>query len=286
MNPRASNALGNFVLTTADGTKLAATLVAPVEPGGIIVIASAMAVRRRLYFAFAKFAATQGFAVLVFDYRGVAESLTGPPRHSNVDLRDWGRQDIEAAIVHMSERFAGLPLYFLGHSVGGQVLPLAPSAAKFKAIALVGAQSGSWQHRPALFALALAAVWFVIMPSVIILFGFVPARLMGGTALPGSVARTWAHWGRHSEYIMADGETVRRAFDAIKAPVCAFSFSDDMLYAPPKSVDALLRWYGGKTQHTHLRPEDLGHKKIGHFGCFSSRFRTSLWPRVLEVFSA
>jgi predicted alpha/beta hydrolase len=103
-----------------DGYELAATAFVPSRPlRAAVVLNSATAVPRRIYRGFATYLAQRDFAVLTYDYRGVADSrpqkLAGFPAR----MRDWVSLDASAALEHVRELWPGVPLCAIGHSVGG-----------------------------------------------------------------------------------------------------------------------------------------------------------------------
>jgi predicted alpha/beta hydrolase len=75
-----------------DGYELAATAFVPSRPlRAAVVLNSATAVPRRIYRGFATYLAQRDFAVLTYDYRGVADSR--PPKLAGFParMRDWVR---------------------------------------------------------------------------------------------------------------------------------------------------------------------------------------------------
>ena len=62
----------HLTLEAGDGHPLAATLYEPARPLAAVQINSATGVPRRYYAAYARVHAAQGFAVLGYDYRGLA----------------------------------------------------------------------------------------------------------------------------------------------------------------------------------------------------------------------
>ena len=82
-------------LTCADGQRLqghffAARGDAAAAP---VLISPATGVRQQFYWRFADWLASQGHATLVFDYRGIGQSLHGWLADSRAWLVDWGLQD-------------------------------------------------------------------------------------------------------------------------------------------------------------------------------------------------
>ena len=82
-----------------------------------------------------------------------------------------------------------------------------------------------------------------------------------------------------------DAPERRRAYAAIRAPILAWSFTDDG-YAPPASVDALLAYFSGAKIESRRRSPSGMDGPIGHFGFFRDRFRETLWTETAEWLAA
>jgi predicted alpha/beta hydrolase len=242
----------------------------------------AFAVRRRYYAAFAAFLAERGAAVLTYDYRGVGDSA--PPRLRGFAARmsDWGERDTEGALRWLAERFPGLAPRIAGHSAGGQVLGMAPSAARVERALFVACQSGWWGHWSGWHRARLLAVWHFAIPVTANLFGYLPGFLGIGLAVPRGVALEWAWWGRHPDYLLRGGGPRRRAaYAALAFPLVSVSLADDLDLAPPRAVQALVEMYPGtRGEHRRLAPADFGRPRVGHFGFFRREVGGSRWEEL------
>ncbi len=88
--------------------------------GRSVIVGPATAVAQTYYFKFCTYLAEQGFDVLTFDYRGVAQSKLRPIRdYRDIGFSAWAEHDYPAVIEHMHALHPGQPLYIVGHSVGG-----------------------------------------------------------------------------------------------------------------------------------------------------------------------
>ena len=267
-----------------DGYTLAGTVYTPDTPAPpTVVIASATAVRRRYYDAFARFLASRGFRVLTFDYRGIGDSRPPSLRGFPAVMHEWGELDLSAVVDWAGKQWPGAPLLIVGHSVGGQLAGFVDSLDKVQAMLSVGAQSGYWRHWPrGPKAARMALNWYALIPGVARALGYVPGFLGIGEDLPAGVAREWAAWGRRPHYLF-DGYPERVArFARYRGPLRAHSFSDDP-YAPRAAVAALLAFYAGApVEHLHRAPAELAVPAVGHFGFFRERFRDSLWMEAAQ----
>ena len=93
----------------------------------------------------------------------------------------------------------------------------------------------------------------------------------------------WSRWGRTRGWAYADAAmAVHRAASAICAPVHLWNISDDLVYAPPRAVDALAEVFRHAAVQRHeLTPQDVGRKRLGHFGAFRREPGALLWRRLL-----
>ncbi len=270
-------------LETDDGYRLGCDLFESPTPKARALIASAMGVKRSWYRAFARGLAEAGIECLTLDYRGVGDSLHGPLRALETSLHDWAERDLAAGLRFLRARTPELPLFWIGHSVGGQLLGLMREVDDLKGAVLVASQSGYWRnwHTP-LGRSAIFALWNVAIPALTALTGKLPmAALRQGEDVPRGVAREWARWGRHPRYIMRYADPKDDvAFKHFSGPIRSYALSDDN-YAPVRSVEALLGYYQkAKTELRLVEPEALGVPGIGHFNFFRERHRKDLWSEA------
>lgn len=276
-----------FRVTTDDGYSLAATIFRPPATQAIdhvVLICSAMGVRQAYYYDFAEYVAERGCAVITFDYRGVARSAPERLRGFSARLQDWGQLDISAMIAHAREAFPDLPLSAVVHSVGGQVLGLAPNITELKSVLALGAQSGYWGHWDGSDRLRVWSLWHLIIPTLSPLMGYFPSRWFGlGRNIPRDVARQWAHWGRHPRYLMARiPEQERQGYARFTGRLRSVTASDDWI-ATERGSRALLEFYSSAQGEFCLaRPQALGCGEIGHFGYFRPGVAGKLWPAEVD----
>jgi predicted alpha/beta hydrolase len=104
------------LIETKDGQRIAARFFRPQgEPKGSVLIVPAMGVTQGYYQPFASWLARQGFNAATFDYRGTGLSRPSDLRGFKADIFDWARLDCAAMIDALPR-----PLYWIGHSLGGQ----------------------------------------------------------------------------------------------------------------------------------------------------------------------
>ncbi|MGE3780004.1 MAG: alpha/beta fold hydrolase, partial [Pirellulaceae bacterium] len=198
----------DFQLRALDGYALQATLIRPpdgttIEAG--VILNSATGVHRRFYARFATYLAERhGFAVLTYDFRGIGGSRPSSFRDFNARFRDWPLLDMPAAIDWLRQEVKPARLFLIGHSAGGNLMGLAPNLSAIDAAVLVGSQLGYWRLWPASIRYAMAATWYVAVPLLSRLFGYVPGWLGAGQHWPRGIATELARWCRHPDYLFGD----------------------------------------------------------------------------------
>jgi predicted alpha/beta hydrolase len=263
---------------------LAGDFFAAQDPRAVVLIAGAMGVHRRYYAGFAQHLARRGLSVLTFDYRGTAGSAPKRLRGFEASLHGWAELDLPAAIDACSAKAPGLPLLYVAHSVGGQLLGLIPEWQRIHAALTVASQSGFWKLWPGKGRAGMWLLWHVGIPVTTALFGYLPMKLFGqGENIPLGVAREWARWGRHPRYVLSYAEERGdAAFATFDRPLRAYLIADDT-YAPAPTVRRLFDEYtAAKKELKVVAPGDVGAKAIGHFGFFRAKFEATLWNDAAE----
>lgn len=277
-------------LKTEDHCKIAATVFKPIktETTKTLVIGSALGVPRYFYYKFARFLATNGFSVLTFDYRGIYESHLSDKSGSEINMEEWGRYDIEAALRYASEEMDTDRLFYLGHSCGGQLLGLAPTSTTIDRIIFIACQLGYWKLWPFPYRIGVYLTWQLIT-IMVPFFDYLPTRILGISSLnlPSGVAKQWAEWGKSPEYLFNKKHRIDTSlYDKIEVPILSFHFTDDRLLAPAKSVNALLDKYSNApVEKRNIDPANLDQESIGHFGFFKERLKDPLWQIAMEWFN-
>lgn len=280
----------SLTLLTGDGLYLSATLFEPTAEanGDVLVIASALGVPRYFYYKFAGFLASKGCSVISFDYRGIYESRGVARSGSEMIMEEWGKFDIEAALKFALDTLNSERVFYLGHSCGGQLLGLAPSCTEIDRMVFVASQLGYWRLWPRPLSYGVLMTWQIIS-LMVPFFDYLPTKKMGISSLnlPSGVAGQWSKWGKTQDYLFNEEhnlETYR--YSQLAKPLLSYHFSDDKLFAPAASVDALLAKYERATvTRREIKPAHINAKSIGHFGFFKERFKDTLWQETLKWFN-
>jgi predicted alpha/beta hydrolase len=280
---RMPDTMTDTTVPARDGYPLAATIFAPDRPArAAVLLSSATAVPRKIYRGFAAYLAERDFAVLTFDYRGVAGSrpvsLVGFPAR----MRDWATLDTSAALEHMRARWPGTPVAMVGHSFGGQALGLLANNAEISRALLIAAQAGYWRlfRWPESYrVVALMSLGRLITRA----FGYTPGWTGIGEDLPKGVFLEWAGWVMSERYFLDDPTLPERAnFSRYRGALCAVGIDDDPWTTPP-AVDLLLSAFTGtRPQRRRIDPRAFGADPTGHFGFFRPVHRDTLWREAAD----
>ncbi len=270
-----------------DALELPATLFEPEDmPIAVAIVSPATATPRGFYYSFCRFLAAHGIAAITYDYRGTF----GTPlelRHSPARMRDWGEQDFPGVVEWTHARYPGLPLYAVGHSVGGHVLLMAPNSSKISRAVTVASQSGFWRLYRGFEKYRVFAFVKAIMPAVTRLFGYFPGkRFVFGTDLAPGVLYEWSRWCTSPHYFF-DDESMSSLENArgFTAPTLMIGLADDP-WATPRAIDGIIPGFtAAKISRREIDPSESGARSIGHMGFFRKEHAAKLWPIVLEAFT-
>ncbi|WP_312597941.1 alpha/beta hydrolase family protein [Stutzerimonas nitrititolerans] len=254
------------------------------ELRGAVLIAPAIGVKQRFYADFASWLATRGYLAVTFDYVGIGQSRRTSLRVLKVDILDWARHDCSVMLDRLADAANGAPLYWIGHSLGAQVLPLVQGHERLARIVTIAAGSGYWRENSPQIRKQAWLLWHGLAPVLTAVAGYFPGERIGAVGdLPAGVIRQWRRWCLHPDYLLGvEGEPIQRAFDAVKTPLVSLSFTDDEMMSA-RSTEALHGFYTSapKTMR-RMTPSEVGVERIGHFGFFRKHFQANLWePLVL-----
>lgn len=274
-----------LIVTCSDGIELVGDLLLPLtnEYRAFVQLNGAMGVRKEFYLPFAQYLASLGFVVYVFDYRGMGESKVGNLRNHKGLLSDWGRLDMAAVLDFGHKAFPTLPKFVIGHSMGGQLLGLMPNHYLLKGAVMVAVSSGYWRLQAWPSMLRSLFFFNALVPLTSSLVGYVAAKSLGIMEdLPRGVGLEWRKWCHSPQYLFDFVDPRDNFYGEIRFSLLNYLFSDDPL-ATPRSSEALLKHFSrALTEQRHVSPAQVGQKQIGHFGFFSRRSESTLWPQVAE----
>jgi predicted alpha/beta hydrolase len=256
-------------------------------PRAAVIVPSAMGVAQKFYTRFAEWLARQGYHVVTFDYRGIGFSAPDSLRGYPINLFDWARQDCAAMIDLVKARFADLPLHWIGHSLGGQLIGLIPNRDRIDRVITVATGTGYWLQNTWRTKSVVWWLWFFMVPLALRVAGYFPGkRLRKVGNLPFGVMQQWRRWCLNRDYVVgAEGDQVRAAYASVRTPMLSLSFTDDELMSAQgiKSLHGL--YVNAPVEYRRIAPREIGARHIGHFGFFRPQFERTLWPLVPQWLS-
>ncbi|MCS7100226.1 MAG: alpha/beta fold hydrolase [Burkholderiaceae bacterium] len=281
---------GMLTLTARDGFPLAATAFGDAQTAraGVLIV-GAMGVEQRFYAAFAQWLAARGFFVLSFDYRGIGRSRPAAFARSlrgfAADLHDWIERDVPAALGYAAERLGARPLFWLGHSLGAQIMPLAPGHERVAAMVAVAAGTGYWPQYAWRVRWHSWLLWYAVAPAATALAGYFPGQRLGTIGdLPAGVMRQWRRWCLRRDYCVG-AEAAHDRYAHVRTPIFWLAFTDDE-FMSRANVETMAGFYRNAPRTLlRIHPRTVGLRRIGHFGFFRPSAAV-LWPRVADWLDA
>jgi predicted alpha/beta hydrolase len=271
-------------ITAHDGHPLAGYRFDPDgAPKASVVIAPAMAVPQSFYAPFARHLAACGHTVWTFDYRGTGESLQGSMRGNRADLTDWFRLDYDAVLKLAADTHAQVPVFAVGHSFGGQCVPLLPSRNRLAGLINVAVGSGSMRHNAPRIRYVAPLLWYLIAPLLCPVFGYFPGARIGVVGnIPTRALFQWRRWCLTPEYILTGEPGARDAYASADYPVLALTFADDELLLEGGSRMLHAAYAKRRPDYRLITPAHFGLTRVGHFGFFKQQSEAALWSLVTD----
>ncbi|MBS2037082.1 alpha/beta fold hydrolase [bacterium] len=276
----------NFTFDSTDGYQLAGSWFPAEGPWGAVLISAGTGIRRQFYARLAEFLSQRGLHVMTYDYRGIGDSRRGSLAGFEADKVMWAERDMTAAWAELEERAKGLPHYWLGHSLGGQLPGLVEGIERADAIASVGTGVGIWWRMLRPFRWFCFFIWYIYMPVTIALLGYAPARaIRQGQDLPAGVARQWSLWCRSKDYFGKYlGRQRLERLAAVRQPWWAVGFTDDPI-ANRSTIPQMMSFYpNAQVTFDMFTPAELGLQSVGHHGFFRGGCE-ALWERLIGFFA-
>jgi predicted alpha/beta hydrolase len=269
---------------TGSGYDISASFFPPRgAPHGSVLIVPAMGTPQSYYAGLARWLVSHGFLVATFDYAGTGRSRFTDIRKIALDITDWGRFDCTRMVDALAGRLPGKPLYWLGHSMGGQLLAFARNREKVTRMITIATGSGYWRENSPALRWRAWWLWYVVAPLALGAFGYYPGRRLRKVGdLPQAVMAQWRRWCLHPEYAVGvEGEGVRSQYSAVVTPITSISFTDDEMMSA-RNTESIHGFYCNAPRvMRRLAPEEVGVRRIGHFGFFRPAVAQPLWQTVL-----
>lgn len=278
------NSFDEKIIKTCDNQTITARLFHPRhhQVKASVLIVPGMGAPQEYYRATAFWLATQGFLTATFDYRGTGLSRVGSLRGYKANIFDWAQKDCVAILDAVAYLSNDKPIYWLGHSLGGQIAGLVPNIAKVSKIITVAAGSGYWRENAPQLKRYVLLLWYFAVPLAISMYGYFPGKkwhIIGD--LPKGAILQWRRWCLNPDYLIgAEGEHVKKAYETIQIPIVSLAIEDDE-FISLEGVKSLQRFYQNAPKTIlQLAPNNHGLKRIGHLGFFKPELQ-GLWDSYL-----
>lgn len=250
-----------------------------------MVVAGATGVPQRFYRRMAEYMSQRGVSVLTLDYRGIGLSKPPTLKGFSADQMDWV-SDLAAGVEQMGN--GSVPLYVVGHSLGGHAFGLLPNHHKAAGLYTFATGAGwhGWMTRGE--RLKAIVMWNTVAPLLAAWKGYLAWSVIGmGEDLPLKAYQQWRRWCQHPRYFFDDPQmaaTVAR-FREVRTPIVAANATDDA-WAPPASRDAFMGagYINAPWKGLDLTPQGLRVRHIGHMGYFRPGAEP-LWQAALDWFA-
>jgi predicted alpha/beta hydrolase len=280
----------SVTITCQDGTRLAGHFL-PAHAGERaateqpVLICPATGVKQHFYMRFAAWLAEQGHDVLVFDYRGIGQSLQGHVRDCRATLAEWGQQAQVAALNWLLQRTGQAQVALIGHSAGGQMMGRLPNHHHISRLVGVATPTGWLRGMRLGFRLQAIIGLRVAIPLGARFKGYAPTALLGlGENLPTQVGVQWGQWCAAGGYATnaVKGRPQQDFHNEIRIPITVFHATDDDI-ANPTTVADLMRTFPAARKQVHrIAPREHGLKSIGHIDWFRPSHQ-ALWPLLAKA---
>lgn len=271
--------------STDDQVSLQGRWYLPEAPRKVVVISGATGVPEGFYRRFATWLAReQGFACLTYTYRDMGDTSPDAMKKSQASIQDWTITDGQAARDAARAAWPDLPLWVIGHSLGGMMLSKQPRISGIDRVITIGSGLVCHKEHPMPFRLMVYLLWFVVGPITVWLLGYLPGKSIGfGSTLPARVFWRWRRWCTSGpDGFLADPGLPPSDWSSSRAPVRIVAISDDLI-CPPHVAFSLARTFEGATiDQLEIDGTRAEGGKLGHFGIFTEAGRM-FWPELIET---
>ncbi len=277
-----------ILIPIKDGYKLAGKLYTPSDnnKNKVLIINSATGVNKKLYHHYANFMVTNGYSVVIYDYRGVADSRPKKLRGFKASFIDWGQKDFSGILDFVKQEFPDQKIVILGHSIGGTIIGMTQKIHEISGIINIGAQTAYYKDWPRNKRTKIYLLWHIFLPVMTRLFGYFPGKKLRMLEdIPKGVIEQW-HNRRKQVNMMKQMEDngVTFYYKEYTKKLLTLGIEDD----PIGTEIAIKRihdlFINSEKDLEIIRLNQVPTKQIGHFGFFSRKFKDNLWLKTLTWF--
>lgn len=232
-----------------------------------IICLPAMGVRAVYYKKFADALKSQGFNVVLMDWRGTGSS-TFRANHKT----DFGYEqlinDVHDLIILVKAELPNSKIIIIGHSLGGQVGAL--FASKYShyitALVLITTCNVYFKGWPGMAKIKVLLAGITFYPLSLLL-GYFPGNNLGfGGREAMTVMKDWCANALTGNYkLSASTFNYDKALSRLTVPVLALSVENDKLASKPSVVNFIKKLGSAPITHLHLSAQDLDVYPLNHF---------------------
>ena len=272
-------------LKTPDQFSLKITLFEPeVSNQKILLLNAATGVKQTVYYSFAKFLQENGFTVITYDYRGIADSKPQNLKNFDASMRIWGTVDFKTVTDFIGEKYPDYTRFCLGHSVGALIIGMNEDSKYFEKFIFVGTQDAYIGNLSLRVALTALLGFGIALPVLTTLLGYFPANIFGlGADLPKGVAYDW-------RTLILNKKSTARLYDKIDTDFSKnltqetlIIHAEDDHWVTKKGMDNLMKnvYPNLKKTFREIKTSESQQGEIGHINFFRS-YNKNLWNIVLD----
>jgi predicted alpha/beta hydrolase len=274
-----------------DGYVISAlVLIADSKVCGSVILSSATSIKKEYYLKFAEQLASQGFNVIIFDYRGIGESAPPTFKRSGILMHEWGTKDMNAIHDYVISEFGTTNIIWVGHSVGAQLVGFLKKPQYIEKVISVNAALGYWGYFPFPMNCVVWVLWYAIYPLMMTIYGYGTMRKIGwGEDLPPLVLAEWRKWCTNRNYYapLLKKQLKSDTFSEFRRPITFMYTSDDYI-ANDRTVPLMAQFFpNSPSEVIKINVTEYTKDKVGHAGIFRKKFEDSLWPvlftRILDT---
>ncbi|GAA4278281.1 alpha/beta fold hydrolase [Aquimarina mytili] len=251
-----------------------------------LIVNSATAVDKKLYHHYAIFMANNGYNVITYDYRGIAESRPKKLRGFKASFADWGQKDFAAVIDFAKKEFPEHKIVTLGHSIGGTIIGMTEKNAAISGVINIGAQTAYYKDWSKNQKTKIYFLWHIFFPSITRIYGYFPGKKLGMLEdIPKGVIDQWHN--RRKQVDMKgqlESNGMHFFYDNYTNKLLTLGIEDDPI-GTKKAITRIHEEFEKSDKELEIiKLASVPTNKIGHFGFFRRKFQDPLWIKTLNWF--
>ncbi len=234
---------------------------------GSVILMAALGMGARFYQPLAQALQAAGLNVALLEQRGHGDSPWRPSHHCDWGFREALVNEIPVALDWVKSRSSSLPVYLMGHSLGGHYSAMAAGVYGEQIDGIILAACGSpWLGGFTGKTRRKLKVLCAIIPPASALLGYYPGDKLG---FGGREARTlmqdWLALAKTNRY-QANGfsDDLDCGIAQYSGPVLSLRMADDA-FAPPASVEAVNEKFIAATVSNVLLDKQALNDRADHF---------------------